>query len=328
MKLQLNPVFETFCLLAGSNLGKKQKKETIKQLDDFGINGAAFYAANFPLIERYYATFFGHLTPGSRSSIFNDMSNELAIVIAIGLLLHPEWQNDPSTFSDDDLRAQVGDVVASFLGSEKEIIDALEASELPDQAKWQIAALLQQPKQKLLQVIEAVNANLATFTHTYTKLEAEILPLLTQFENQLKKDKLPSFINQALALNPTVNIMPSLAEPLLFMAFDEYCCAGLLLNRVFTGQDEALTDTEAIVVAKSLSDQSKLEILRALKNRKLYSLEIAHKLGLTPATTSHHMNMLLSAGLVEVSKKGSKVYYRLRADGINRYRTWLDDNLI
>jgi DNA-binding transcriptional ArsR family regulator len=327
MRLQLHPVFETLCLLAGSNLGKKQKKETIKQLDDFGINGAAFYAANFPLIERYYNTFFSHMAHSNRGLIFKDMCNELVIILAVILLLRPEWQNDLSAFSDEEVRAVINDAVTSFLGSEKEIIDALEASELSDQAKWQIAALLQQPKQKLMQIAEAVNANLATFEYTYTKLEAEIVPLLTQLENQLKKGKLPPFINQALELDTTVNIMPSLAEPLIFMVFGEHCCTGLLLNRVFTGEDEALTDTEAIIVAKALGDQSKLEILRALKNRKLYSLEIAHKLGLTPATTSHHMNMLLSAGLVEVSKEGGKMYYGLRADGINRYRAWLDDNL-
>lgn len=328
MKLQFDPALETFFLLLNANWGKKQKKEAVKQLDDLGINGTAFYAANFPLIERYYNTFASHMTSTSGSAIFEDMCDELTILLAITLLLHPEWQDDLDTVSDKEAHAVITHVVAGVLESGEEIIDALEASELSDQAKWQISALLQQPKQKLTAVIEAVNANLDAFKYTYTNLEAEIVPLLTQFEDQLDKGELPSFIHQTLALNPSFKIMPSLAEPLMIMAFEKYCCCGLLLNRVFTGRDKALTDTEAIIVAKSLSDTSKLEILRLLKNEDLYNLEIAQKLGLTPATTSHHMTMLLSAGLVEVAKEGRKVYYNLCADGIRRYRNWLDDSLL
>ena len=44
MKYQLNPAIETFLLLTLPRWGKKQKKEAIKALDDFGINGTAFYA--------------------------------------------------------------------------------------------------------------------------------------------------------------------------------------------------------------------------------------------------------------------------------------------
>lgn len=328
MTLQLNPAFETFFLLLQPSWGKKQKKEVIKQLDAFGINGAAFYAANFPLIERYYNAFASHMASTGKSAIFEDICEELALLLIITLVLHPEWLNDFDAISDKEIHAVVDDVVASFLEGEEATINALEVSGLSDQAKWQISALLQQPRQKLMLVIEAVNANLAAFEYAYAKLEAEIVPLLTRFEDQLIKGGLPSFINQTLALNPHFEIIPSLASPLMIMAFEDYCCSGLLLNRVFTGQDEVLTDTEATMVAKSLSDASKLEILRALKKDKLYNLEIAHILGLTPATTSHHMNMLLSAGLVEVSKKGRKVYYSLHTDGIKRYRNWLDDNLL
>lgn len=328
MRLQLNPALETFFLLTQPNWGTEQKKEAIKQLGDFGINGTAFYAANFPLIERYYNTFAKHMSSNDGSALFEDVSDEFVMLLIAIFVHHQEWLHDFSAVSDEEIHKAVDDVVSSFLESEEEIIVALGASELSDQAKWQISVLVQQPKQKLTPIIEAVNANLAAFEYAYSKLETEIAPLLTQLEDQLEKGELTPFLHQTLALNPHFEIIPSLAMPLVVIAFEEYCFVGLMLNRAFPGQSKPLTDAEAVIVAKSLSDSSKLEILRALKNDKLYSLEIAQKLDLTPATISHHMNMLLSAGLVEVTKEGNRVYYRLCADGVKRYRNWLNDGLL
>jgi DNA-binding transcriptional ArsR family regulator len=62
---------------------------------------------------------------------------------------------------------------------------------------------------------------------------------------------------------------------------------------------------------KALSDSSKLEIISSLKISPKYNLEIAQQLGLTPATMSHHMSVLLSCGFVGVEKMDGKVYYHL-----------------
>lgn len=328
MKLQLNPSLETFLLLLQQNWGKAQKKEVIKQLDDFGINGAAFYAAQFPLVERYYSAFASRMAITGASAIFKDLCEELALLLLIILTSYPEWLSDFSAISDEEIHAAVEEAVASFLECKDEIIGALGASELSDHAKWQISALVQQPKQKLVLIIEAVNTNLTAFEYAYTKLEAEIVPLLTQMKDQLEKSDLPPIVHQALTLSSNCEVIPSLAAPLMVSAFDEYCFAGLLINRVFTGQDDPLSDSEAVIIAKSLSDPSKLEILHALKKEKLYNREIAQKLELTPATISHHMNMLLSTGLVEVTREGSKVYYSLCTNGVTRYRSWLDESFL
>ncbi|MEG0665806.1 MAG: winged helix-turn-helix domain-containing protein [Gordonibacter sp.] len=230
--------------------------------------------------------------------------------------------------SDEDVSAVVCEGVAGFLDSENEAIAALEASELSDQAKWQIAALLQQPKQKFMLVVEAVNANLPAFEYAYAKIEAEIAPLLTQLEDQVAQGELPPAVDTVRALDPDAQVVPSLASTLMIMLFGKYCFVGLLLSRLLAGQGEGLTEIEATLVAKSLSDASKLKILRVLKNEKRYNLEIARRVELTPATTSHHMNMLLAAGLVEMSKEDGKVYYGLCASGIKRYCAWLNDSLL
>jgi len=328
MRYRLNPALETFFLLLNPDWGKEQKKEAIKKLDELGVNGLAFYKANFPLIERYHAAFTSHMVKTKGSTIFENMCEELAFLLIAILLQHPEWLSDFDKVTDEDAAIVIRDVVIDLLEGEKEVIDALEASGLSDQAKWQITALLQQPRQRLGQVFEAVKTNLAAYEYAYSRLEEEIAPLLAQLEELLKKDDLPTIVRQPLTLHPKAEIIPSMAAALGLIVLNDVCIYGLLINKVFPGNDQILTKAEAILAAKAISDASKLEILIALKNESKYNLEIAHMLGLTPATTSHHMGMLLAAGLVEVSKRDGKVYYSLSTNGIKRYRDWLDDNLL
>jgi ArsR family transcriptional regulator, arsenate/arsenite/antimonite-responsive transcriptional repressor len=42
----------------------------------------------------------------------------------------------------------------------------------------------------------------------------------------------------------------------------------------------------------------------------------AEKLDLTPPTVSHHMKVLIDAGLITAEKRGLWVHYQLRADGM------------
>jgi DNA-binding transcriptional ArsR family regulator len=81
------------------------------------------------------------------------------------------------------------------------------------------------------------------------------------------------------------------------------------------------------ICLKALSDSSKLEILSTLKTSPKYAAELAVQLGLTPATVSHHMNMLLSARLVYVEKSDGKYYYHLNKDSIHEILEQLNSML-
>lgn len=65
----------------------------------------------------------------------------------------------------------------------------------------------------------------------------------------------------------------------------------------------------AAQVLKLIGDKSKFEILTFIRERAAYGSELAKHLNLTTATVSHHMNALLSAGLVEIKRMDTRVYY-------------------
>lgn len=69
---------------------------------------------------------------------------------------------------------------------------------------------------------------------------------------------------------------------------------------------------------RALGDETRLRILRLLRDRDWYLTEIAERLELSKPTIKHHLAQLRSAGLVTVTEEGGFSYYSLR-------RTRLDD---
>ena len=65
---------------------------------------------------------------------------------------------------------------------------------------------------------------------------------------------------------------------------------------------------------KALADPTRMGIVRMLAQRPCYVQEMADRLGLTPATLSHHLRVLSGALLVWVQPQGRQSYYHLNAD--------------
>ncbi len=64
---------------------------------------------------------------------------------------------------------------------------------------------------------------------------------------------------------------------------------------------------------KALSDEHRLLAVALLKRRgELCACEIQAATGLSHATVSHHMGVLVAAGAVAARRKGKWMYYRLR----------------
>jgi len=67
-----------------------------------------------------------------------------------------------------------------------------------------------------------------------------------------------------------------------------------------------------LAITKALSDANRVRILCALWERgELCVCQIQELLGLAPSTTSKHLSILASAGLVDVRKEARWAYYRI-----------------
>ncbi|MGL5540908.1 MAG: ArsR/SmtB family transcription factor [Erysipelotrichaceae bacterium] len=62
---------------------------------------------------------------------------------------------------------------------------------------------------------------------------------------------------------------------------------------------------------KALSDANRLQIIMMLKKQSMCACEILEVCECGQATLSHHMKILVEAGLVDATKEGKWVYYAL-----------------
>ncbi len=81
---------------------------------------------------------------------------------------------------------------------------------------------------------------------------------------------------------------------------------------------------ETLRFFEALGDDTRLRILRLLAGREMYLTELAERLGLTKATTKHHMVRLRAAGIVTLYDRERLTYYALRPDVARRAAQLLD----
>lgn len=67
-------------------------------------------------------------------------------------------------------------------------------------------------------------------------------------------------------------------------------------------------------VMRTLGDETRIRILRALRNDALCVCDLAEAVGVSQPLVSHHLKALKAAGLVSCRKDGSWVYYAIRPE--------------
>jgi ArsR family transcriptional regulator, lead/cadmium/zinc/bismuth-responsive transcriptional repressor len=77
--------------------------------------------------------------------------------------------------------------------------------------------------------------------------------------------------------------------------------------------------TEVTKIFKALSDENRLKIAYALTlEEELCVCDVAHIVGATTATASHHLRHLKNIGLAKYRKEGKLVYYSLDDDHVKQ----------
>jgi ArsR family transcriptional regulator len=104
----------------------------------------------------------------------------------------------------------------------------------------------------------------------------------------------------------------------------DLCCPPLV--------SAALTETEAAElsgVLKVLSDPSRLRLMSLVASApggKSCARDLATPIGKSQPTTSHHLNSLVSAGLLEREQRGRWAWYRISPGRLSALCRVLDPN--
>jgi DNA-binding transcriptional ArsR family regulator len=94
---------------------------------------------------------------------------------------------------------------------------------------------------------------------------------------------------------------------------------GVILDSNFTFKHSEVDSEKLNTALKLLSDKSKFEILKLIKDKPAYGFEIANTLNLSTSTISYHMNSLIMANLIKIEKDANKIYYTMNKEMVNRF---------
>ncbi len=81
-----------------------------------------------------------------------------------------------------------------------------------------------------------------------------------------------------------------------------------------------MDERQWVQVARALADPTRLGLLRAIaQHGELSCGELAERFPIAQATVSHHLNVLIGAGLVTMRKQGQYHLFRLQADTLRAF---------
>ncbi len=81
-----------------------------------------------------------------------------------------------------------------------------------------------------------------------------------------------------------------------------------------------MDDAQLIRIAKAIADPTRFAILKEIAAREEISCgQLADLFPIAQATVSHHLNILVNAGLVQMRKQGQHHYFRVEQSVLERF---------
>lgn len=324
MNTSLNKIFEILGLLYISNHPEFIEKEhVLKSVSEFGINGDELYKKFSNIHKRYVTAFQKELVLNKEDTFFfDDDDSDFILILQIICADNPHWIDNIDSISEDEIfmvfiNAIAEDETVEVKPSLSETIELLKSVGLSPNMCWKLMLLLQEPKKQIEHLTYIVKQNIPAYEHAILSVEKPLKRLLEEFsKSQYKLTSILKQENQEIVITPTL-IYPAVEILGTDRNGYSYRYVGLFTKEIYKMMDNLkISRNNLIPILKILSDSSKFDILVSLKISPKYNMELAEQLGLTAATISHHMNVLLTHDFVSVEKRDGRVYYTLVKDTI------------
>ncbi len=336
---KMDPVFETMGLLFVSYNLEEVKNETKKTLSDLGFDGEQFYSKHFKTFDKYVQAFLKNRVEGSEDAFFFSEKDSNYFLVLLSLITeNRSWLTSLNGLSEGEIKSQIIHICKSIFDEEtnierpdslEDIIHYLDSIGLESDAKWKMLRIMQSPVKYINLLVEIVNSNMDAYYSAVSEVISPLEKLLNQYDVLVANHDDEKFHEIKAAISKSSVVYPTLVFPVSQLIFEKSCYYGLLSEKVMkSGKTNQKPQELLLMKLKALSDSSKLGIISLLKVSPKYNLEIAQQLGLTAATMSHHMNVLLNCGLVGVEKKDGKVYYHLKKESLQSLIKELEEALL
>lgn len=342
---ELDPIMETMGLMFLLANKDSYKDVWFNEMNEYGINGENFFEKHAKYIEKYISEFEKYYTPVESIDQFivekNGKEDSYFGVLFYALIYEREWITNFENISEEAVLERVITLLSDRWNKDEDKITLysvrttdkfivfLDECDYSDREKWMLLQLYCQPKKIFAKFIALVKANIAAYEKAVLAIATERDQLIKSYLDSVKEQKLLAYKNVVEGTDEDIHVYPNLILCETLMLLKTRLYYGVLLD-VIPLSDHSPEETRAFLHMrlKALADPSKLQIMQLLKEGEKYNLEIAEHLGITPATTSHHMNVLLATGLIGINKQHGKVYYHLEQEVINAFILKLEKYLM
>lgn len=206
----------------------------------------------------------------------------------------------------------------------------VEKSDLPTEDKWKLIQIFidrSRHLEELCQILKEVIQLIHVCQNDVKELEEDFYNYWHSYA--LKNDFIKEFqehVKVTWEENPSgVFIIPSIFSPkMITVSIDvdeknkeDIIHLGVLLDSNLSYITKQIDSEDLYNSLKLLSDKSKFEILKFIKDKPAYGFEIANELNLSTSTISYHMNALISANLVKLEKESNKIYYSMNKETLS-----------
>ena len=80
---------------------------------------------------------------------------------------------------------------------------------------------------------------------------------------------------------------------------------------------------QTAMVFKAFCDENRVRILNLLRGGEKCACKLLEELSISQPTLSHHMKILCDSGIVQGRKEGKWMHYRIRPEGLQEVRDFL-----
>lgn len=327
----LNPVFEIIGLLALCGSGGKSTEPSCQALKERGVEEKTLKKMCEPVHSRYLAMFSKAMCspePECQAMFFAQPDQDFLLLVQTVCAEHMEWFSDDALLEQQAIRRAFAQAIAEQHFSQEptmeELVEILQAAGFAPVTCWRLIRFLERPVKWIDLLAETVRQNQLAYQTALAAVEPQLTALWADF---LRGDCLSA------RLTPQTPVQPVLVYPLVEIistgpaAMSGY--VGLYIQQAYHLLEERKASQEELLAAlKALGDASKFQILTHLHKGAKYNLELAEELGLSAATVSHHMNVLLNCGLVRLEKREGRVYYTLEKRTMQRLMKELEQRFL
>ena len=210
-----------------------------------------------------------------------------------------------------------------------QVITYLMNMEISQEEKWKLQTVFLNRREHYSKVFGMIGQTMELLKQFEDELNGLVQEFYDYWNEELAESSLIEYMQKRMELNVPVNpygfrLRPSIMIPNVagihidpeedgtYKKQDEGWIGivfGPECDILVTKKEEELEAAQVLRALKLLSDKSKFDILCRISKESAYGNQLAKEMNLTAATISHHVNTLMTEGLVTIRLEDKKVYY-------------------